>query len=413
MIRFSDILRHKRAIARAMSLILLLPMLSSCINDHEPALPADEETYSMTLNLNTRGLAVDNSGNVDALLLPSQLYIAAYKKEGNEYKFLCQLYNGANGGLATLTGSGSQFTLNAFITSKLLSDVSEIAIAVAQVPMVAYTNASDPDSGHAETPVSVFRGASLSNGLYSYGFNVEPLMNSEGGYYEGLNINGSAMYCMPMFGMSKDVSISSLKVSTGSEVEMNDIGTIYMARSIAKVVVKADKDIFPKIKNVRLKYQYNKVNLLPDLSNYQSVVIGQMIGSNEIVADLSCNFPNNASLSEIKNYVRENGHSNMRFRKSDSEYYFYITEMSESMFGETLNGDELRNLIEVEYDGKIYPVRFTTYKDGKPDTTPGDEYKEIRRNHIYTFNIQGVSNGKLDVQVKVVPWTKHEFAEEY
>lgn len=416
MIRFTDIL--KRSIAKAAALTLmatLLPVFTSCINDPEPPAEA-EETYPIILNLNTRGLAIDGSGSGDAALVKDCLYIAAYKMVGSEYKFLYQLYNGNDKGLANLSGGASSLTLTAYLSGNLLEDVSTIAIAVYQVPKVAYSNNLDPDSGHAANPKDIFNRASLSNGLYSYGFNVEPLTQVNGGsnYYEGINMNGSPMYCCPMFGMSKDIDLSDLKSSSEGEYVTNNIGTIHMARSIAKVVVTAEDEVFSKIDNVRLRYQYNKVNLLPDLGNYKSEVIGKMNSQGaDDTADLAYNFPNGASLSDIKNYVQSDGYSNMRFRKSGNEFYFYITEMTEEMFNWTINGDKIRNLIEAEYGGKIYPIIFTSYTDGSPDETPREGYDAIRRNHVYTFNILGVSNGKLEVKVKVAPWTKHEFEAEY
>lgn len=348
--------------------LVTLP-LCGCIHDGEPT-PGDgrDEAGGIQLLLSTRAgdYTFADGSDAESHLDFSAIRIYAFDSKGN---LVARLYNGGNTKYATLTelGNGSAW-LNARFGSSMRPADGKLTLVVTQEPSSLFPAIS--------APADFNELGSIAFGYPSASQSWEPAADSRN--------------CFPLYGMI-DIDLSEVPLSPENNPAFTNVGTIWMLRAMAKIEITAND--FAKLTDARLKGVADKGCLMPDISVYQGGNAEQNWKDKLFIPNLP---------SGARWLVGEKG-----FLKKDDRYVAYVSEMGEEMMTEIQ-----RKLMEVTYEGKDYDLLFTSYLDNEPQATPAEGFRYIARNCVYTFNIVGIGEGELKINVKVRPWLRSNFYDE-
>lgn len=206
--------------------------------------------------------------------------------------------------------------------------------------------------------------------------------------------NANAIY-IPMWG----VTTAALTLEAGKR---QDLGTIDLLRSMARVIVYLDKNVYLSGDTVKFADRYNIKSV--SLSKYNTtgrVVPGGYLSAantTDIEIDTTDTFNDTTSLASTTLTV--SGTNLMNYASGDSAV-FYLPEIS--------NAKDSSVRISVTLAGKNYSDRDTvyTYEDAlifRED----NKACNIVRNHSYEFKIQNAYLGLLTATCDVLPWDLEE-----
>ena len=171
-----------------------------------------------------------------------------------------------------------------------------------------------------------------------------------------------------------------------------DLGTIYLLRSVAKVEVKLSNELF----NAGYKIKEVFVNKYA-LDGYWFPKGWNSVTNTTALAHAGCYYPT-TNLSDVAKVFSNND--------AKSSSVIYLPEMA------TTNSDMSivitdGNNSEYRFDNAI---KFANYADGSATTTTFD----VVRNHHYQYTITKVNTGvNLELTCKVQPWTLVEESWDY
>ena len=187
---------------------------------------------------------------------------------------------------------------------------------------------------------------------------------------------------IPMWGVQ---TIQNLSLAPGVR---NDLGTIYLLRSMAKVeVIMANSEF--EISAINIRGYNNMGKCLPNGWNNAAMTTS---------LDLEGVF------NPMPTYVDD---QKPAFKESATEdgfkcYTVYVPEYRN--IAPNAQTSVTLSTITVTIDGKDYNIKFKKYEDGAAT----NEAYNIVRNHIYRFNITGVNSAVetgLNLEYMVMNWT--------
>ena len=187
---------------------------------------------------------------------------------------------------------------------------------------------------------------------------------------------------IPMWGVQ---TIQNLSLAPGVR---NDLGTIYLLRSMAKVeVIMANSEF--EISAINIRGYNNMGKCLPNGWNNAAMTTS---------LDLEGVF------NPMPTYVDD---QKPAFKESATEdgfkcYTVYVPEYRN--IAPNAQTSVTPSTITVTIDGKDYNIKFKKYEDGAAT----NEAYNIVRNHIYRFNITGVNSAVetgLNLEYMVMNWT--------
>lgn len=153
------------------------------------------------------------------------------------------------------------------------------------------------------------------------------------------------------------------------------IGEIKLLRSMAKVEIIMNAD------------GYTIDNIAVDKSNTQGYCLPKGYDSVSETEQLDMEGTDPASFHPFTTF------ENPPIKKGqDGKYYIYLPEYK--------NTETSAAKIQVTVNSETYELEFKDYENGTPTGAPYD----IVRNHIYRYTITGVSDGKLIIKYKAMPW---------
>ena len=188
---------------------------------------------------------------------------------------------------------------------------------------------------------------------------------------------------IPMWGVQ---TIKNLSLAPGVR---NDLGTIYLLRSMAKVeVIMANSEF--EISAINIRGYNNMGKCLPNGWNDEKTMTTTGL-------DLEGVF------NPMPTYVDD---QKPAFKESITDdgfkcYTVYVPEYRN--IAPDNQTSVTPSTITVTIDGKDYDIKFKKYEDGSAT----NEAYNIVRNHIYRFNITGVNSAVdvgLTLQYKVIDW---------
>jgi hypothetical protein len=439
----------KRSITRILTIVrrsrlsLLVPGLvvglSSCINENEPINNSDDEDskYEITFTINVgKSRGADNTSDLDYY----------YKDEdGNSYsdgvgyenyidpaKLHVLLYNGYTSG-NNFGGSGLNKELTISDVTKLSNTEYRVRIDGSKddlpdkfIIVVTANWQYTPDERAAKgydyksniAYLCVQRGAEYS---YHYGINSPcsstPIGQSDtgtNGYCNYADADGNPTYFVPseetpipMFGLKTYAK----SASWGNKVEL---GTIYLIRAMAKLVVKSSNDSY-KLNSATLSHYYDVgycgfaqpmesttkskgVSIYdadngstdPDYYNYNNYVIMEELG---VPGDFTGNFK--------KGFNDENPThrcTNLPFKaytNSDGKtiYVAYIPAYNNKLTHSNLPALEGHLTVNITANGKTedYEILFKDQDGGSYDD---NSLYDLWRNHMYIYDITTIAAKK-------------------
>lgn len=348
-----------------MAALVSLSLTASCVYDNEPAVPADGEQYAVRIALSTRSdnnsFSTEYGTSAENHIEPSALTVVAYDSDGSNPRVLFSSRN--NSGMQVSSSNGESWIYARFDLADIPAD-KKMKLMFLQMPETF---------DYSSTALSSIPISNLSGISSSLSFSTPVSSPSWAPAADAGN-------CFPAFGCI-DLDFSSVTPSSSDlSPVFNDMGTVWLVRAMAKVVVSAGKDV--NIQSVSLKKTADKALICSPLAGY---VNGKQPEYQNIPAALS--------MLDV----------NIPLRLTEEGYTVYLPEIPASEL------DSDRQLFEVTCDGQSFPLQFTSYTDGKPDATPGKGFDKVVRNNFYRFEILGIDSQGLNINVKVRPWQKHSF----
>ena len=181
---------------------------------------------------------------------------------------------------------------------------------------------------------------------------------------------------IPMWG----VITQTLSLVPGSRQELDDISLL---RAFAKVEVSMDVESYT-LQSVSIDNSNKQGYCLP--KDYTLVGNTTDLDREEDTDITTFNPYKDSEKIEDRTFTNENG-----------TYYIYLPEYNNSTNAAKIQVTVKNNTTNEE---KPYDLEFKDYVNGAPT---GDPY-DIVRNHIYSYTITGVNDGKLIIKYKAMPW---------
>lgn len=221
---------------------------------------------------------------------------------------------------------------------------------------------------------------------------------------------------IPLFGI-KRTTLAGYNNKFHSSANPYPLGTIWMLRTLAKVEIYVADGVNKAIEsaNVIVGGWNTDLHLIPfqnanpadlnrmegystsDSSNYGST--GQVTLAPDFT---NTNFTPSSSTSPLA--------MTQTTRVIDGvEKQVFVAYLPEYTLTGTFTGGEVarNDIIRVKFtdNGQEYPLAIAPYTDGNPGNQDVAHWQYLLRNHIYRFAITGVLDDKVQLIVKLMPWT--------
>lgn len=403
------LLRHAAHRVALLAVMLLAVMLAACSDDSDNSKPDDNVrnvNVTLTLSVNppsNSGSARSKAFTRDAVTTSfdgtweninpaedgkgfenyidvSRLHVIFYDKDGN---FLAEVQNK----LLLPTKDENIYQVKGNMTISATDAGTDLNAPVTfGGKVVVYANVDENTDGNLwRTGLENV----AANATYAY--SAPTTAKPDGSLLSG-------MTAIPMWGL-QDYSSNTIELKGGL---YNDLGTIYLLRSMAKVSVHFTKEMREagfRFTNIQFNNYNRQGCIAPPYANIIRLASTKALSyanSFHVPAGIMSNSGPLDFLGAVNDTVSLNLYIPEYQNVADATKRTGVESSSPATI--TIGFRRILNGVTTEYNVTT-PLRFRDYTNGKPDPTNG---YDIVRNHHYRYFIL---NDHLDLRLEVEPWT--------